>query len=873
MTLPTGTVTFLFTDIEGSTRLVQQLGEEFHRVLDEHHALMRGVVDEGGGVVVSTEGDAFFVVFPSASAAARAALAMQRVLADRSWPGGVDVAVRMGLHTGEGHLAGDNYGGIDVHRAARIAGAAHGGQIVLSASTKALVDGAIKDARLTDLGEHRLKDLERTEHLYQLSAPELRSEFPALRTLDARPNNLLIQLTPFIGRESEMGDVIEMLRNHRLVTLTGPGGTGKTRLGIEIAAVMMLEFADGVFFVPLATVVDPSLVASSIGHVFELKEQGDRPMLDIVKEYLRDKEMLLALDNFEQILDAAPLVADLLACAPGLKVLVTSRAVLHVSGEHEFAVPPMAIPDPEDLPPPEALGRYDAVDLFVQRASAVRPDFTLTESNAQAIAAICARLDGLPLAIELAAARMNVLAPAEILGRLERSLSLLTGGARDLPRRQQTLRDAISWSYELLEDSEKALFRRLGVFVGGWGFDAAEAVCDPDGELGIEMFDALASLADKSLIRRYETELGQSRFRMLVTIRSFALEQLQNGDEYEAVRRRHAAHFYELVRRAEPELTGKGEWADRLEFEIDNLRAVLQFCIETRDTETALMLGGCAWRFWHLRAHIAEGLQWLNELLAMPEAQERTAGRAKALMGAGSLTYWQNHFEITRGHYEEGLAIYRELDDRPGMAEALFNLGYLAAVDQDYPTSAARHSEARAISEALDDRSRQAWAAEGAALASTFSGDQEKARRLATEALEIFRELEDWYGELNSLFVLFMAARADGDLDGAREIMRADLEIAQSNRDLTGIAGALDLFSDVLLDLDSYEDAVRLAGAADRLKEQLGGGAPPTLVGVRDARRHCVGVIDDATIAAAWEDGRAMSPEDATAYALKLTDA
>lgn len=868
-TFPTGTVTFLFTDIEGSTRLVQSLGEDFHRVLDDHHMLMRAAIAEAGGVEVSTEGDAFFVVFTSAPAAVRAAVEMQRALGAYAWPGDVTIAVRMGLHTGEGNRAGDNYAGLDVNRAARIASAAHGGQILLSAATKALVDGAIEDARIEDLGEHRLKDIERPEQLFQLSVADMRFDFPTPRTLDARPNNLLVQLTPFVGRAKEVAEICSTVRDARLVTLTGPGGTGKTRLSLEVAAQLLLEFADGTFFVPLAPVVDPGLVASTIAGQLALTEQMDRPIVDTIKEHVRDKEMLLVVDNFEQVLDAAPLISELLRASPKLKVVVTSRAVLHIDGEHEYPVPPMAVPDPDELPPLEVLSHYDAVELFVARAVAAQPHFVLTEENASATIAICARLEGLPLALELAAARVKLLTPTEILARLERTLTFLTGGGRDRPQRQQTLRDAIAWSYELLDEAESALFRRLAMFAGGWDIEAAEAICNPGAELGTDILDGLVSLADKSLIRRFETDLGSSRFRMLVVIREFASDALAECGEREMIRRRHADHFAALLERAEPEMTGQENWPDRLELELDNLRAVLHYCLESGDARTGQFLAGRAWRFWHLRGHLAEGREWLEALLDDATGRARTAARAKALMGLGSMDYWLGDYDATLDHYEEGLEIYRELGDDPGIGDALFNLGYAAAVQHDWATAAERQDEARAIRERIGDRMGEAWAAVAGGLAATMLNDLEKGDELTRSAEAVFIELGDWYGKNFAQYVLFLGARSRGDLAGAVDNAHSYFTMSEGHGDLSGTAARLDLYADVLVRLGYHEKAVSLAAASSSIKETLGAAAPAALVDVCDPRAEAAGALPADVIEKAWAEGSAMTPEEAVSFALK----
>ena len=480
--LPTGTVTFLFTDIEGSTGLLQALGDRYAAVLDEHAAIVRRAVADGGGVEVSTHGDAFFVVFASPSGAVRAAVAAQRGLASHDWSPGPPVRVRMGVHTGEGILGGDDYVGIDVHRAARVADAAHGGQVLLSDAARGLVEHALgADASLRDLGVHRLRGITDPERLHELVIEGLASDFPAPRTLDARPSNLPLQLTSFVGREEEIAEVERLLGQTRLLTLTGPGGSGKSRLALRVAAELLPRFRDGSCFVDLSPVTDPALVPAVVANALGVPEAAGRPILDGVKDHLRHRELLQVVDNFEQVAEAGPVIEELLTAAPKLRTMVTSRVVLSVRGEQEYAVPPLHVPDPERLPTGlSALGAVEAVRLFTERALAASPRFALTEQNAPVVAEITARLDGLPLAIELAATRTKVLTPEQILSRLKRRLSILTSGPRSLPERQRTLRAAIAWSYDLLDPVERRLFARLSVFSGGWGFESAEAVCDPD---------------------------------------------------------------------------------------------------------------------------------------------------------------------------------------------------------------------------------------------------------------------------------------------------------------------------------------------------------------------------------------------------------
>src|SRR5215216_6020701 len=455
----------------------------------------------------------------------------------------------------------------------------------LSAATHEMVrDQLSEEVSLWDLGEQRLKDLFKPERVFQLIAPGLLSEFPPLRTLEAKLNNLPLQPTPLVGRVREVEEVAERLRSDqvRLLTLTGPGGTGKTRLALQAGADLLDEFEDGVFFVALAAITDRALVAPTVARTLGLTERRNQPPEELLKGFLRDRQTLLLLDNFEQVLESAPLLDELLSAAPSLKILATSRTPLRLYGEHEFPVPPLSLPDPSSLATLESLTQYGAVRLFVERAKAVKPDFSLTQANAPAVTEICARLDGLPLAIELAAARIKLLPPQAMLSRLGSRLKLLTGGARDLPRRQRTLRATIEWSYELLDEGEKTLFARLAVFSGGSNLEGIEAVCDPQGDLPSDALEGVSSLLDKSLLRQEEGQGAEPRLMMLETIREFALEKFEESDDTETIKRAHAEYFLALAEHAEPKLWGQEDaaWLDRLEREHDNMRAALSRALE-----------------------------------------------------------------------------------------------------------------------------------------------------------------------------------------------------------------------------------------------------------------------------------------------------
>jgi predicted ATPase/class 3 adenylate cyclase len=779
---PSGTVTFLFSDIEHSTRLLQHLGDRYAEVLAAYRRLLREAFQVWDGHEIDTAGDGFFVVFQRATHA----VAAQRTVVGYPWPVGLPVRVRMGLNTGEPTLAAGGYVGLDVHRAARICAAAHGGQTLLSQITRTLVeDNLPAGVTLRDLGEHRLKDLQRPERLSQLVIAELPADFPPLKSLDRRSHNLPVQPTPLIGREQVSAAACALLRRAdvRLLTLTGPGGTGKTRLGLQVAADLLEDFASGVFFVPLAAIRDPSLVASSIARTLGLQEKADQVLLESLKESLRDQQMLLVLDNFEQIVAAALPVAELLAACPRLKYLVTSRVVLHLSGEHEFPVPPLALPDPGRLPAVDALAQYAAVALFIQRALAVKPDFRVDNANAPAVAEICVRLDGLPLAIELAAARVKLFPPQAILARLGRRLELLHGGARDVPERHQTLRHAIAWSYNLLEAGEQTLFRRLAVFVGGWTLEAAAAVCqaadDPAASTGqaLDILDGVASLADKSLLRLTEQASGEPRFRMLETIREYGLECLTASREAPAVRRAHATYYLTVVEEAEPALTGPDQatWLERMEAEHDNLRAALHWAEERGEAESGLRLAGALCQFWLIRGHLREGRERLARLLGLAGASPRTAARAKALTRAGHLAHNLGDFTAARALFEEGLTLWRELGDRQGIATALNDLGWVVSCQGDYAVARAFSQEGLVLWRELGDRQGVATSLHNLGFVATCQGEYAAARALHQESLALRQALGDKRGIAFSLAHLGRAMHKQGDYRGATALLEEAL--------------------------------------------------------------------------------------------------
>jgi predicted ATPase/class 3 adenylate cyclase len=875
--LPSGTVTFLFSDIEGSTRLVQALGAAWPAQLERHRELLSDAFTRHGGVPVGSEGDSLFVVFPTASGAVEGAIEGQRALAAEPWPSGSEVRVRIGMHSGEASLATDTYVGLDVHRAARIAAAGHGGQVLISDSTRALVEHTLPEqVQLRDLGEHRLKDLAAVERLWQLVAPGLETDFPAIGSLDATPNNLPTRLTTFLGREREIAEVSRALADARLLTLTGPGGTGKTRLSLEVAVRTMSRFPDGVWFVELSPISEPELVLPTIAQTLGLPDRGGRTPLERLVDHIGDKRVLLVLDNFEQVVSAATDIGDLLSRSPNVTALVSSRSVLHVYGEQEYPVPPLGLPDPRHLPDDlGALRQYEAVALFIERARAIKPDFAITNENAAAVAEICVRLDGLPLAIELAAARIRILPPHQMLSRLESRLSLLSGSlaVRDVPARQQTLRGAIEWSHDMLDEADRALFAGLSVFVGGARLEAVERVCGD--EVDGEVLDALASLVDKSLLRQAEGIEGEARFTMLETIREFAIEQATERGRWEDLRRRHAEFFCEVAETAAGPIMGsaKRSWLDRLEQEHDNLRAALSWATDSGRADIALRMSAALWRFWQMRGHLAEGVERVSAALALPGAGELPALRANALNAAAGLTYWQADTDRSREWYEEEIATRRALGDRAGLAEALYGLSFTwsfaaGGADSDERRSETIVSEALEIFRELDDRAGIARCLWALANIAWITRSNQRAMSFASEALPIFREMDDRFmvGWTVYTMALYDLNQEPFDLDRAEARLAESLRIFAEADDVSGYALVLDALALLAQRRGDRERAARLSGGVAGLERVTG-------TGLNLPNRKILGfephrLRDDPDLVAAWDEGEQLPFNELVDYAL-----
>jgi predicted ATPase/class 3 adenylate cyclase len=824
--LPSGTVTFLFTDVEGSTKLLHELGAEgYAGALAEHRRILRQAFSAQGGVEVDTQGDAFFVAFPTAPGALAAVREMLAGLA--SGP----IRVRMGLHTGTPFLAEEGYVGPDVNRAARIAAVGHGGQVLVSASTAALIEPSnslLQGAPLLDLGEHRLKDLSAPERIYQLGE----SEFPALKSLYR--TNLPVPATPFLGREAELAEVRSLLAHDdtRLLTLTGPGGTGKTRLALQAAAEATERYPDGVFWVPLAPLRDPALVLETAAQVV-----GSTNGL---AEHIADKELLLLFDNFEHVVQAGAGLADLLAACPKLELLVTSRERLRVRGEQTYPVPPLA--------------ESDGVALFVARARAVDPSFT--ESGA--VKELCARLDELPLALELAAARTALFSPEHLLERLSQRLDLLKG-ERDADPRQQTLRATIEWSYDLLTEEEQRLFARLSVFAGGCSYESAEEVAGADP-------DTLQSLLDKSLLRKRDSDLGP-RYWMLETIREYATERLEGSGEAADIRRRHAEHVLALARELEPHLPVTREWLDELEEEHDNVRAALESLEAEGEIAVALELAEAMWRFWKLRGHQAESQRRFDGLLATDPRP--TAARAHALNAAAGMSVENGDYELGRRRAQEALEIHRDLGDDWGVARSVYMLGYAAIESGDFETAKPLFEETVGLLTALGYEHLAGMATFNLSWACDELGEVARAKSLVEENLERARSIGSRGLEATSLASLAGYARDEGRIEDALGLHAQVLRINLDLGDVQHQADDLSRFALTHAHAGRAELAAQLLSASLAFHEDLRMSVPlyqerrneETLALIHE-------LLDDAAFDAAWDQGRALAADEAVALAL-----
>lgn len=868
---PSGTVTFLFSDIEGSTRRWEKNAGLMQSAFSRQESIMRNAMHDYGGYVYKMIGDAFQVAFETARVALDAALMAQHSLQDEAWGDIGSVKVRMALHTGVVEERGDDYVGPLLNRVARLMSAGHGGQVLISqAAYELLRDDLPEDVTVLDMGEHRLKDLARPERIYQVISPGLDTDFPPLNTLDAYPNNLPLQLTSFIGREREIEEIVKFLEKDRLITLCGPGGAGKTRLVLQVAANVLHHFEHGVFFVDLAPISDPLFVSRTIAKTLSIRETASQPLVQSIKNFLREKNLLLILDNYEQIIETSPLVGDLLSSAPALKVIVTSRQPLMISGEQEYLVPPLEVPDLEYIESIKGISQYESVELFLKRAQSVRAGFEITNVNAQVIAEICNRLDGLPLAIELAAVRIRTMSPSQLLNRLQTRLAELRAGMRDVPPRQQTLNAAIDWSHNLLEEPEKELFAKLSVFQGGRTIEAVDAVCGPGLNIGI--LDGVESLTSQSLLFIEQGLDDEPRFMMLETIHEYARQKLIQHGDVENIKELHAYYYLDLVEQSEHEFRGANQdyWCARLSSEIDNLRAALSWSFSDGDPQVGIRMGGALRDFWYFKGTFGEGWKWTETALervdkAPPKFQaklyatashlayyyigdhrrgiewatialnlyrslgdERNMGWTYVFLGINSMGHQD---EIKKGiaNCEEGLRLFRKYDDRPGIIQSLTVIGELARMQGDYDRAGKVYQEALDINCELGDKYREALTLLNLAYVSHHRMDYQQEEELIKQALMLKGEFKTTYFTAICLDALASPIGAKGEPERAAILLGA----TQALLDGMGIERQL---------ADQHE----LNQLLDSLHKQL----------------------DEAAFEKAWTEGQAMSPEQAITFAL-----
>jgi predicted ATPase/class 3 adenylate cyclase len=905
----------LFTDIEGSTRLWAQEPERMRPALARHDAILRAAVESNHGAIVKTTGDGMYAAFDDPLDGLRATLSIQNALADPAATNDIPLRARCALHVGVVEHRDGDYFGTAVNLAARIMGAAHGGQVLVSQSAADLLaDRLPAGASLRDLGSIRLRGLATPAHVFQAVHPDMRQDFPALRSREATPNNLPQQMTSFVGRERELAEAGALFGGARLVTIVGPGGIGKTRLSLEIATNVLDAYPDGVWFIEFASIVDAGLVPKAVAQVLGLQEDANTPLVQALCAHCASRRLLLVLDNCEHLVDAcASLVNAMLRAAPDVRVLASSREALDVAGEQTYPLPPLALPDPGSSAAVAA--RSDAGRLFVERARLRQPGFALSERNVKAVAQICARLDGIPLALELAAARVGVLSVEAIAERLHDRFRLLTGGARTALPRQQTLRALIDWSYDLLGAPEKTLFARLSVFAGGWSLPSAEDVCAVRDIAPEDVLDLLTGLANKSLV---VPDANGARYRMLETIRDYARDRLQERGESVAVRMRHCNCFVRFAEDAEPHLEGGEEqpaWLAQLDVEHDNLRAALSWSLEEPEgAEADLRLTGALYRFWAHRGHALEGRQWCDTALARTAGRPTTLARIKALHAAGTLTWRLGDITGARSLLEQALAMSRELGDRSREGRVLSNLGGVAIHQADDTAAQAfleqavvihretgnRAMEARvlnnvaalaisrgrfaeseaplerslALSRELQNPMEEATAMSHLGYLALRRGEFARAQQLHERALAIAAEFGVREFELEEMRHLGATLLAQGDMKAARVHFRNALAASQEIGNQHEIVLCLEALTTLMVATKAYEIAASLCGAADAVRTKI---ATPRAYGEQEMYdgtvAHCRQALGDAAALAAVVAGRASSPDDAVALAIQWVDA
>lgn len=815
--LPEGTVTFLFTDIEGSTRMWEEHPTTMQSALAAHDRLMRREIEAAGGAVFKTAGDAFCAAFHGCKAAVRAALGAQLALLKTQWPEDLTIKVRMAVHVGTAELRDHDYFGPTLNRTARILATAHGGQIILSEAVHTLCLGEqIPGASYVSLGAYRLKDLERPAHIFQLCHAELQSDFPILRALSQDAHNLPVQLTSFVGRENEKHVLIKMLGSCRLVTVAGSGGCGKTRLAQQTAAELVDEFPEGVWQVELAPVTEPAQVPQALADVLGVREEPGTTLTNTLCNALKSRKALLILDNCEHLLTAAAQLTDaLLKQCPDVHILASSREGLGVHGEQVYRIPSLSTPPAGDKILSH-IEKYESVQLFVERARLHQPEFALTAGNAASVGAVCARLDGIPLAIELAAARARAMSVNEIEKRLDQRFRLLTGGSRTVLPRQQTLRQLIDWSYDLLDEREQTMLQRVSVFMGGWSLECAEQVCSGGDIEEWEVLDLLTSLSDKSLVvvdTVADDELGVvTRYRLLETVRQYSLERLTEAAGATEVRRRHRDWYVSYAKTAEPHLKAKdsSRWLARLSREHENLQNALGWCREEGEqgdssgTATGLLLAGQLEVYWGVRAHWTDGLNQLEALLCQPLLAVPKKTLATALNCAGALALYLSTFPASRDYYQRALAISQELGDTRFVATNFGRLALVAIEMADYQVAREYYEKALPMLREQGDKRGEAGNLGNLGIVCMETGDFAAAQECFEQSRTMNRELGDKRGEAANLGNLGIIAQHTGDLKAAREYFEQSQAMSRELGDMHLEAAYLCCLGYVVMETGDY---------------------------------------------------------------------
>jgi predicted ATPase/class 3 adenylate cyclase len=825
--VPTGTVTFLFTDIVGSTRHWEEHPEQMRLELERHDELLANAAKAHNGYIFKHVGDALCISFQTAAEALETAVAGQRAL---SLPVTSDVGplqVRMAIHSGECHERGGDYFGPAVNRVARLQAVAHGGQILVSqAAYELLRDQRLADIRFRDLGLHKLRDLSRQEHVYQVLSQDLPTEFPSLESLDYFPNNLPAQMTAFIGRTKEIREVQRSLESTRLLTLTGPGGTGKTRLALQVAAETLEYFDDGVYFIPLEAVSDPNLVGQTVVSTLGVDMDCYQDPLEALKDHLRPQRTLLLMDNFEHLLDAARITGELLSTAPNLKIMATSREPLHVYGEREYLVPVLETPTGDEKQNLESILQSEAISLFVDRIRAVKHDFVVSPEIALDLAAICDQLDGLPLAIELAAARVKMFSIPVLLERLQGSLGLLGSGPRNAPSRHRTLHQAIAWSYDLLDNDEAKLFRRWSIFRGGATLDAAEAVCldQRDGPI----YELVNSLLDKNLLLVASKDGGEPRFTMSSTIRYYAREQLSQSDELDSARRRHLNYFLSLSQEASAHLSSGEYTTHRIQLltdNLDNLRAALTWSLDNNDAETedcdaGILLAGYIYYFWYQRGLLNEGRRWLG--LALEKSQAHTSGRGNVASGLGLLAWQQGDYEDSSAYLQEAITIFRKLGDRDRLAVSLHWLGHLTFDQKSYLLARELFTESLVMHKELGNDNEQVILNKDVGLVAYHEGDYLAARLRFEECLVHYMEQGNIEAAADVHLPLGDLARLAGDLEMANSHYLESQTLFLETEVNLGLASCNHKLGQVALKRREFAKTASLLGKSLAIQREVG---------------------------------------------------